>query len=55
MERNQKDRYADERISQASIIAAELNGSPSQTAVANKTRGKTRQMDEVMGTVSAIR
>ncbi|OQE73366.1 hypothetical protein PENNAL_c0088G08972 [Penicillium nalgiovense] len=54
IERNQTDTYADGRMPQTSVVATDMNGSSSQTAMTSKTSGKMPQVDEEMGTVSAI-
>jgi hypothetical protein len=46
IEGNQPDTYADGRKTQASVVATEMNGYSSQTAVTSETTGKRRQNDE---------
>jgi hypothetical protein len=52
IEGNQPDTYAGGSMSETSVDATEMNGSPSQTAVTCKPSGKRRQIDEEMGTAS---
>jgi hypothetical protein len=54
IEGNQPDTYTDGRISQASVVATEMNGSSSQTPGTSETSGKRRQIDEEMGTDRAV-
>ncbi|KAJ5690900.1 hypothetical protein N7462_005292 [Penicillium macrosclerotiorum] len=54
IERNQTDRYADEEVAQTSSVTAELNDPPIGMAGTGNPNGKKRQLDEEMGTVSAV-